>query len=144
MRNERCLLKHSPVNRLAFVVCAKRGGVGHEGQKRDREKGLTLSPHLHNPPPPSLFHSSQSSTTFDACYAGYKQAFFLARPYAGTCWGKLIKEPVDTSWANLMGRVADGVLVSPLHSYSQMRFPYLKRRTLYLRHFFAKTKTTNF
>ena len=55
MRNERCLLKHSPVNRLAFVVCAKRGGVGHEGQKRDRVKGLKLYPHLHNPPPPPPF-----------------------------------------------------------------------------------------
>ena len=33
---------------------------------------------------PSLFPSSQSSTTFDACYVGYKQAFLLARPYAGT------------------------------------------------------------
>ena len=24
------------------------------------------------------------------------------------------------------GRVTDGVLVSPLHSYSKMRFPYLR------------------
>ena len=56
------------------------------------------------------------------CYAGRN----LSRPYAGTCWRKLIKKQVDISWADLMERVADGVLVSPLYSYSQMRFPYLR------------------
>ena len=116
----RYLLKNSPVNGLAFVVCAKRGGGGDEGEERVRKKGryLLLSP--------SLFPSSQSSTTFDACYAGYKQAFFLARAYAGTRWGKLIKKRVDISWADLMGRLADGALDSPLHSYPKMRFPYLR------------------
>ena len=117
----RCLLTASPVNRLTFVVCAK--GEGLEIRATGKREGISycLSPTLL-----SLLPSSQSSTTFDACYAGYKHAFLLARPYAGTCWGQLIKKQVDTSRADLMGRVADRVVVSPLHSYLQIRFAYLR------------------
>ena len=55
------LLKDSSVKRLAFVVCTERGGVGYEGEKRDREKGREP---LHSlpisPTPGPLFPSSQS------------------------------------------------------------------------------------
>ena len=60
---------------------AGRGGGGDEGEKCDRKKERDRLPSLPNPPLPSLFLSSQFSTTFDTCY---KQVFFLALPYAGT------------------------------------------------------------
>ena len=54
---KRYLLKGSPVNRLAFVVCAKRGGFGDKGEKRDRKKGRDRLPSLPNPPLPFHFVS---------------------------------------------------------------------------------------
>ena len=48
----RCLLTASPVNRLTFVVCAKRGGFGDKG---DRKKGRDLLLSLPNPSLPSAF-----------------------------------------------------------------------------------------
>ena len=50
----------------------KGGGEGGEGEKREQGKWkrtLTLSPQS-----PYLFPSFQSSTTFDACYAGYQKS----------------------------------------------------------------------
>ena len=52
---KRYLLKDSPVNGLAFVVCAKRGGGGDEGEKRVRKKGSDRLPSLPNPPLPFPF-----------------------------------------------------------------------------------------
>ena len=91
------------------------------GRKARQGKGkgtLTLSPHLPNPRRP-LFPSFQSLPL--STYAGYKQAFFLARLYMlARGWHVLRQTDWETgrhiARADLMGRVADGVLVSPLHS----------------------------
>ena len=103
------------------MVCTKRGGVGDEREKRDREKGreplqsLPISP---TPAPP--FSLPPISTTFDPCYAGYKQSFVLARLYMlARGWHVLRQTDWETGRhiaGGSEGRVADGVLVSPLHS----------------------------
>ena len=127
----RTLLKDSSVKRLAFVICTKRGGVGYEGEKPDREKGREP---LHSlpisPTPAPLFPSSQSlllsTPATQAINRPSSSLVYMCWYVAGTCWGKLIKKQVDTSRADLMGRVAESVVFSPLHSYRQMRFPYLR------------------
>ena len=103
------------------MVCTKRGGVGDEGEKRDREKGREP---LHSlpisPTPVPLFPSFQSlplsTPATQAINRPSSSLVYICWHVAGTCWGKLIEKQVDTSRADLMGRVADGVLVSPLHS----------------------------
>ena len=77
---KRYLLKDSPVNGLAFVVCAK--GEGEEMREKSASGKREAIVYPLSPTLPSLFPSSESSTTFDTYY---KQAFFLALLYAGTC-----------------------------------------------------------
>ena len=91
------------------------------GRKARQGKGkgtLTLSPNLPNPRPPFPFLPSLPLLTpaTQAINRPSSSLVYICWHVAGTCWGKLIKKQVDTSRADLMGRVADGVLVSPLHS----------------------------
>ena len=51
-----------------IIDCVAGAILGEEGGRKAR-KGKKILPSLPKPPP--FFHSSQSPTPFDACYAGY-------------------------------------------------------------------------
>ena len=51
-----------------IIDCVAGAILGEEGGRKAR-KGKKILPYLLKPPP--FFHSSQSPTPFDACYAGY-------------------------------------------------------------------------
>ena len=89
---------------------------GREARQGKGKGTLTLSPHLPNPRPlfPSFQSLPLSTPATQAINSPSSSLVCICWHVVGTSWGKLIEKQVNTS--DLMGRVADGVLVSPLHS----------------------------
>ena len=95
------------------------------GRKARQGKGkgtLTLSPHLPNPRPlfPSFQSLPLSTPAAQAINSPSSSLVYICWHVVGTSWGKLIEKQVNTLrgriWWEDCGRIADGVLVSPLHS----------------------------
>ena len=109
-------------NIVAFIVYAKRRGVGDEGEKGDREKGsdLLLSLSLSPTPPNPL--------STPATQAINRTSSSLVRMLARG-WHVLRQTDWKTGRHTVVGSDCEGCGCCrglPLHSYSQMRFPYLR------------------
>ena len=95
---------------------------GREARQGKGKGTLTLSPHLPNPRPlfPSFQSLPLSTPATQAINSPSSSLVCICWHVVGTSWGKLIEKQVNTLrgriWWEDCGRIADGVLVSPLHS----------------------------